>query len=75
MIFDFDDYQTSARQIYLGTDHAFPGDIVNAEIDILSQEYFYGKLKPEMGFKLYEGPQLIGTGKIVKIINEKLNTV
>jgi hypothetical protein len=72
LVFNFDDYQTSARQIYIGTNYVFPGDIVNAEIDILSQEYFYGKLKSGMSFKLYEGPQLIGTGRIIKIVNSKL---
>jgi hypothetical protein len=72
LIFNFDDYQTSARQIYIGTDYAFPGDIINAEVDLLSKKYFYGKLKSLMGFKLYEGPQLIGKGRVIKIINSKL---
>lgn len=73
IVFYIDEYKTSARQIYIGTDYAFPGDMVNAEIDILSQEYFHGRLKAGMGFKLYEGLQLIGTGKIIKIVNKKLN--
>ena len=72
MAFNFDNYKTSARQIYIGTDYAFPGDVVNAEIDILSQEYFCRKLKVGMGFNLYEGLQIVGTGKIVKIVNEEL---
>lgn len=72
LVFNFDDYKTSARQIYIGTNYAFPGDIVNAEIDILSQAYFHAKLKAGMGFKLYENLQIIGTGKIMKIVNEKL---
>ncbi|WP_404985665.1 hypothetical protein ACI513_00330 [Chryseobacterium sp. M5] len=72
LVFNFDNYKTSARQIYIGTDYAFPGDMVNAEIDILSQAYFHAKLKAGMGFKLYENLQIIGTGKIIKIVNEKL---
>lgn len=72
LVFNFDDFQTSHRQIYIGTNYVFPGDLVNAEIDILSQEYFHRKLKAGMGFKFYEGPQLIGTGRIIKIINSKL---
>lgn len=72
LVFNFDNYKTSARQIYIGTDYAFPGDMVNAEIDILSQAYFHAKLKAGMGFKLYENLQIIGTGKIMKIVNEKL---
>ncbi|WP_322645557.1 hypothetical protein [Chryseobacterium sp. YIM B08800] len=50
LVFNFDNYKTSARQIYIGTDYAFPGDMVNAEIDILSQAYFHAKLKAGMGF-------------------------
>lgn len=73
LVFNFDDYQTSHRQIYIDTNYAFPGDIVNAEVDILSQEHFYGKLKAGMGFKFYEGLQLVGTGRIIKIVNNKLN--
>lgn len=72
LIFNFDDFQTSHRQIYIGANYAFPGDLLNAEIDILSQDYFNGKLKAGMGFKFYEGSQLIGTGRIIKIINSKL---
>lgn len=72
LVFNFDNYKTSARQIYIGTDYAFPGDMINAEIDILSQAYFHAKLKAGMGFKLYENLQIIGTGKIMKIVNEKL---
>ncbi|MEG1592289.1 hypothetical protein [Chryseobacterium sp.] len=72
LVFNFDDYKTSARQIYIGTNYAFPGDIVNAKIDILSQTYFHGKIKVGMGFKLYENLQLIATGKIIKVVNEKL---
>ena len=75
LVFNFDDYQTSARQIYIGTDYAFPGDILNAEIDILSQDYFHGKLKSGMGFKLLEGPNVIGNGKVIKIVNQNLNKI
>lgn len=72
LVFNFDDYQTSGRQKYLGTDYAFPGDVVNAEIDLLSSDYFNNKLKENMGFKFYEGQNQIGTGRIVEIKNQKL---
>jgi len=70
--FNFDDFLTSGQQVYIGTKYAFPGDIVNAEIKLLSTEYFYRKLKENMKFEFYEGPNLIGTGLIIKIINQKL---
>ena len=73
IIFNFDDFSTSGRQKYLNMEYVFPGDIVNAEIDLLSSDYFNGKLKENMGFKFYEGPNLIGTGKIIHIINQKLS--
>ncbi|MFY1046520.1 hypothetical protein [Chryseobacterium sp. GP-SGM7] len=72
LMFNFDNYQTSARQIFIGANYVFPGDNVNAEIDILSKEYFRGKLKVGMNFKLLEVLQIIGTGKIIKIVNEEL---
>lgn len=71
-VFNFDDFMTSGSQKYIGSDLAFPGDLVNAEISLLSADYFKGKLKENMGFKFYEGSNLIGTGRILKIINNKL---
>ena len=47
-------------------------DIVNAEIKLLSNDYFFEKLKENMGFKFFEGSTQIGTGRILKIINQKL---
>lgn len=72
IIFNFDDFTTSGSQKYIGTDYAFPGDIVNAEINLLSNDYFFEKLKENMGFKFFEGSTQIGTGRILKIINQKL---
>lgn len=70
--FSFDDYLTSGQQKYIGTEYVFPGDIVNAEIDLLSAEYFSGKLKENMDFEFYEGSNLIGIGKIISIVNQSL---
>ena len=72
IIFNFDDFMTSGRQKYIGTDYAFPGDQINAEIDLVSSEYFSGKLKENMGFKFYEGKNLIGSGRILEIKNQNL---
>ena len=70
--FNFDNYKTSGQQIYIGTNYAFPGDIVNAEITLLSSEYFEGKLQVDKSFNFYEGSNIIGTGKILKLVNKKL---
>ena len=72
IVFNFDEFKTSGRQKYIGTDFAFPGDMVNSEIDLLSAEYFNGKLKENMGFKFFEGSTEIGNGRILKIVNQKL---
>ena len=71
--FDFDEMQTSGQQTFIEREIVFPGDTVRAEIIILSAEHFEGKLKVGMKFEFREGLTIIGTGKIMHIINEKLN--
>jgi len=72
--FPFDKMQTSGQQTFIGKDIVYPGDIADAEIIILSVDYFAGKLHEGMTFEFKEGPTLIGTGIIQKIINEKLKS-
>ena len=43
-----------------------------AQISILSREYFENKLENGMNFNFYEGPNLIGNGKIIETINQSL---
>ena len=71
--FNFDDMCTSGQQTFIEREIVFPGDTVNAEIILLSAEYFEGKLRVGMKFEFMEGKTIIGTGEIIRIVNNKLN--
>ncbi|TCR10385.1 hypothetical protein EDF66_101199 [Sphingobacterium sp. JUb20] len=70
--FDFDDMQTSGEQTFINKTVVYPGEEVKATLRIIGQEYFSGRLEDGMFFEFREGSRIIGTGKIVKIMNEKL---
>lgn len=70
--FDFDEMQTSGQQTFLNKDTVYPGDIVEAAIRIISVEHFENTLTKGMAFEFREGSKIIGTGKIIGILNEKL---
>ena len=70
--FPFSEMQTSGQQTFLSNKVAYPGDEVEAEIAILSVEFFQNQLTEGMEFDFREGQRIIGTGKIKKIINERL---
>lgn len=67
--FPFAEMQTSGIQNFIGVDKVFPGETVKAEIKILSVEYFKGQLYENLEFDFREGPNIIGTGKILEIVN------
>lgn len=71
----FEDYPeqiTSGKQTYLGQETVTPGEIVLAEISILSKALFSNLLYENMKFKFYEGAHKMGSGKILEIVNENL---
>lgn len=70
--FDFDEMQTSGQQTFLNKDTVYPGDTVEAAIRILSVEHFENTLTEGMIFEFREGSRVIGTGKIIDILNERL---
>ncbi len=70
--FDFEEMQTSGQQNFIDRELVFPGDIVEAEIKIISVDYFANKLTEKMKFEFREGATVIGTGIIKHIINDKL---
>lgn len=72
MKFDFEEMQTSGQQTFIDRELVFPGDVMEAEIKILSLEYFANKLEEKMKFEFREGETIIGTGIIKHIINDKL---
>ena len=70
--FDFDEMQTSGQQTFLNKKTVYPGDTVEAAIRILSVEHFANTLTEGMTFEFREGSRVIGTGKIIDILNDKL---
>jgi len=70
--FPFGDMQTSGQQTFINTDKARPGETVEAEIKIVSVDYCENRLEEGMNFEFLEGNTVIGTGAIIKILNEKL---
>ena len=73
--FPFSEMQTSGQQTFLNKDIVYPGDEVEAEIAILSVEFFENQLTEGMDFEFREGSRIIGTGKIKEIINERLKAI
>lgn len=70
--FDFDEMQTSGQQTFLNKDTVYPGDTVEAAIRIISIEHFANTLTEGLTFEFREGSRVIGTGKIVDILNDRL---
>ena len=70
--FDFDEMQTSGQQTFLNKDTVYPGDTVEAAIRIISVEHFENTLTEGMTFEFREGSRVIGTGKIIDILNDRL---
>lgn len=67
--FPFDEMLTSGVQIFIGQENVLPGESVKAEIKIIATEYFKGRLFEDLEFDFREGPNIIGTGKILEIRN------
>ena len=70
--FEFSEMRTSGQQRFLDKEIVFPGEEVVAEIKFVSVELFENKLSEGMDFDFREGSRIIGTGKIIKIINDQL---
>ena len=70
--FKFTEKQTSGIQNFIGKDFCLPGEIILAEITVISPEFFESKLEVGMEFNFNEGLNIIGVGKIIEILSEKL---
>lgn len=70
--FDFTEMQTSGQQIFIDKDIVYPGDTVKAKIRILSPQFYENQLTEGMMYEFREGATVIGTGKILTIINDIL---
>jgi len=69
---NYPEYLTSGQQTYIGQEIVELGTNVKAEIAILGVDYFLKRLFENMEFKFSEGPHIIGTGKIIEILNNDL---
>ena len=69
---NYPEYLTFGNQTYIGKDIVQPGEKIKAEIAILGTEYFDKRLYENMEFKFCEGPNTIGFGKIIELINPDL---
>ena len=70
--FGFSEMQASGQQRFLDKDIVYPGDTVIAEISIISVDFFRNKLSTNLEFDFREGSRIIGTGKILEIVNQDL---
>lgn len=70
--FSFCKMQTSGRQTFIDKESAYPGETVKASIKIISVDFFADKLIEGMDFEFKEGNIVIGTGKILTILNARL---
>lgn len=70
--FEFSEMQTSGQQTFIDKDIVYPGDTATAEIKIISVDFFKNCLEEGMKFEFREGDRTIGTGQIIKILNENL---
>jgi hypothetical protein len=67
--FPFDKMLTCGFQTFIDQEKVLPGESVKAEIKINATEYFKGQLFEDLEFDFREGQNIIGTGKILKIVN------
>lgn len=67
--FPFDKMLTCGFQTFIGQEKVFPGESVKAEIKIIATEYFKSQLFEDLEFDFREGSNIIGTGKILEIVN------
>lgn len=70
--FPFSTYLTSGQQTFLDREIVHPGEKVIVAIKILSVDFFRQLLLEGMIFEVGEGPRIVGTRKIIQIVNETL---
>jgi hypothetical protein len=65
-------FSTSGQQVFLEKESVLPGETVNAEISLLTYFGVVGNLSINDTFNFCEGSRIIGTGKIIEILNKNL---
>ena len=68
--FPFSEIMTGGKQKFLNKQEVYPGETVEAEIELLNSDIFLKQLSEGMEFKFEEIPRrTLGTGVIRQIIN------
>jgi hypothetical protein len=70
--FPFSENMTSGEQIFWDRDKVFPGERARAQIRILDHDTFENALDIGIKFQICEGANVVGTGVIVEVRNERL---
>ncbi|SHN09612.1 hypothetical protein [Mucilaginibacter sp. OK098] len=70
--FTFSEMQTSGQQKFLNNDIVYPGESIIAEISLITSDFLKGMLNVGFDFDFREGSRIIGTGKILEVLNMEL---
>lgn len=70
--FEFIEKQSTAEQIFEEEETIFPDDNIEAQIKLISPEYYTRRLSEGTSFELSHGERLIGTGIIKQVLNSGL---
>lgn len=70
--FPFSKIMTSGQQKFIDKEIVYPGDTVQAEITILSPQYFENLLEIGMEFEVGEGSRIVAFGELIEILNLNL---
>ncbi len=65
----YDGFYSDARQDYEGSDEVLPGQKVKTFLTFSRPDYQLGKIHAGKEFLVYEGPKLLGRGKVTMILN------
>lgn len=70
--FPFTEMMASGQQVFVGQTSVKPGETVVAEITMIYYDEFVNRLYEGLEFDFREGNKVIGTGKIIEILNSIL---
>jgi len=73
--FDFEKITSSGRQLFINKEWVFPGEDVEAQITLMSPQFFENKLFEGLKFEFIEEAKIIGIGEIIEIKNETLKKI
>jgi translation elongation factor EF-Tu-like GTPase len=69
--FPYDNTEFLANQTFIDTELVFPGDIINADINLVGNPEILGKIYEGMDFDLFLNDNAIGNGVITTIYDKE----